>query len=187
MSGELHQQAFDALLARLSPDRSVAAVQYEELRWKLVKFFDWRGATQAEQLADVCLDRLATKVWEGKVEGTTGSYAYGIARMVLLEYSRDRERRAVSMEELAVPLAAPVEEEREDLACFTSCLAKLPEEQRRLIVGYYQEEKIAKVGHRERMAEELGIQVNNLRIRAFRIRATLEACVRGCLSAEGKA
>jgi hypothetical protein len=47
---------------------------------------------------------------------------------------------------------------------------------------YYQWEKSAKVGHRQALADQLGIALNALRIRAHRIRVTLRQCVQNCLT-----
>ena len=52
---------------------------------------------------------------------------------------------------------------------------------RELVLQYYQEEKQAKIDHRRRLAEQLGIALNALRIRAHRIRASLQECVQNCV------
>src|SRR5437763_189010 len=69
------------------------------------------------------------------------------------------------------------------LECLDGCLEKLPAETRMLIMEYYQLRKQAKIDRRKALAEELGIPVNALRIRAHRVRAQLEECVMGCLEA----
>ena len=40
----LSQRGFDRLLDRLGPDRERAGERYEALRFKLIKFFEWRGS-----------------------------------------------------------------------------------------------------------------------------------------------
>jgi DNA-directed RNA polymerase specialized sigma24 family protein len=60
-------------------------------------------------------------------------------------------------------------------------MERLTPDNRNLVLKYYQEEKRARIDHRKRLAEKLGIAVNALRIRAHRIRASLEECVQKCL------
>jgi DNA-directed RNA polymerase specialized sigma24 family protein len=60
-------------------------------------------------------------------------------------------------------------------------MGQLSPENRRLVLEYYQNEKRAKIDHRRKLAEQLGIAVNALRIRAHRIRLQLQKCVQACL------
>ncbi len=178
----LSKDAFDALLSRLDPDAARAGEIYEELRQKLVKFFEWRRAPAPYEMADETLDRLARKVHEGAVKDSVSSFAYGIARMVILEYSRHTQRQQAAEDQLPPP--APVEareRERPELECFDHCVGQLSPDNKRLILEYYQEERTAKIELRQELAAKLNIPMNALRLRAHRIRATLEACVKGCL------
>lgn len=65
--------------------------------------------------------------------------------------------------------------------CLERCMQKLTPDNRQLVLQYYQEEKRAKIDHRRQLAEQLGIALNALRIRAHRIRASLQECVQTCL------
>jgi hypothetical protein len=51
----------------------------------------------------------------------------------------------------------------------------------RIARQYYEQEKRAKIDRRRKLAEELGITLNALRIKAFRIRAALQECVENCM------
>ena len=62
------------------------------------------------------------------------------------------------------------------MECLRRCLARLPEDQRRLILRYHGEDD--RIRSRQELAEELGIALNALRIRAHRVRRDLEQCVR---------
>ncbi len=64
---------------------------------------------------------------------------------------------------------------------FETCLKKLSDDSRELIVAYYREQRRAKIKLRKELAERLGIPLNALRIRAHRIRTKLEDCVVNCL------
>jgi DNA-directed RNA polymerase specialized sigma24 family protein len=69
------------------------------------------------------------------------------------------------------------------LECLDHCLAALSSDSRQLIMDYYQEERRAKIELRQQLAKKLSIPLNALRIRAHRIRASLEKCVTKCVQA----
>jgi len=73
------------------------------------------------------------------------------------------------------------EEAERRYRCLDLCASRLTPENRELVFQYYQEEKRAKIEHRKHLADRLGIAVNALRIRAHRIRKSLQDCVRECL------
>jgi len=62
------QEAFDLLLAQLDGDREQAAIRYEALRRKLLKFFEWRGCAFTEELADDTIDRIARSLEGGRAD-----------------------------------------------------------------------------------------------------------------------
>jgi hypothetical protein len=55
---------------------------------------------------------------------------------------------------------------------------------RTLIQQYYRERKQAKIDSRRSMLQAMSLKPSALRVRVFRIRATLEKCVRRCLELE---
>ena len=61
------------------------------------------------------------------------------------------------------------------------CLQELSTQKRDLILAYYAKEKQAKIDHRAEMARRLGISVDALRVKAHRIRTTLEECIKRCV------
>jgi len=65
--------------------------------------------------------------------------------------------------------------------CLESCMQALTADNRQLVYEYYRENKAAKIENRKKLAGQLGIALNALRIRACRIRASLQECVRGCV------
>ena len=114
------------------------------------------------------------------------SYCYGIARLLLLEILKEREKEEKALKEL--PSAQWVEPDLpetggsgERLDCLTRCLDKLSVDARLLIVEYYQGDKRSKIENRKRMADALGIPGQALRSRAVRIREKLESCLTACL------
>ena len=182
---ELTSKAFTKLLAKLSADPDIAGSEYEELRRRLIKFFEWRGAFFPEDLADETLNRTARKIDEGaEIEKNVIALALGVARFVFLEASKHPDNKRTALEEL-IPVAAPPENRGDDddlwVACLRECLRRLPEENRLLIIEYYQEEGRAKIEDRKALAEKLGISLNALFSRAKRIRDKLEQCVTQCV------
>src|SRR5262245_59333694 len=105
---ELTPKAFTKLLAKLSADPEVAGVEYEELRRRLIKFFEWRGAFFPEDLADETLNRTARKIDEGEeIEKNVAALALGVAHFVFLETSRRPDNRRTTLEELTSVAAPP--------------------------------------------------------------------------------
>ena len=112
-------------------------------------------------------------------EGYTGDpalYFYGVAHKVHLEYVRRKPAPAPP----PLPTESSDEIERES-DCLERCMRQLTADNRELLMQYYQEEKRAKINQRKQLAEQLGIALNALRIRAYRIRATPQQCVPHCL------
>ncbi|HKQ06949.1 MAG TPA: hypothetical protein VJ464_17600 [Blastocatellia bacterium] len=179
----LTQTSFDLLLARLHPDRDQAAEAYESVRKTLIKFFEWQGCANAEVCADETIDRVAKKIDQGEDIRDLTRYFRGVARLIAYEVLKDRERQAGLARELshapAVVTAAESEEDQAKRHCMKQCLRRLSRENLELITHYCQPENKAK--NKKNLAEELGIPLNALRIRAHRIRKELKACYTACL------
>ncbi|MBO0800713.1 MAG: hypothetical protein J2P31_17990, partial [Blastocatellia bacterium] len=73
------------------------------------------------------------------------------------------------------------------LECLSKSLQKLPPESFNLITRYHQGEDAPDKVRRKELAQRLGIPLNALRIRAYRIRCELEACVENCQRLNNKA
>jgi DNA-directed RNA polymerase specialized sigma24 family protein len=183
----LTQDAFDGLLAWLDPDREIAGRKYETIRIRLIKLFICRGCAEAEELADETINRVLAKVNQIKNEyvGEPILYFYGTGRNVYREYQRKCVARQADVpiesacdHSALLAITGDVEPEYQ---CLERCLDRLPSTSRKLVLEYYQQEKQAKIDYRKRLADEMGIAVNALRIRAYRIRRALEECVHACL------
>jgi DNA-directed RNA polymerase specialized sigma24 family protein len=188
-------EAFDKMLAELHPDSERAGEQYEKIRQKLVKLFEWRGCAHAEECADETFNRVAQKISEGTTIWTDDPYSYfhGVALYVLREYWRSAEQATKTLEEIAQVQGLSVDpedlllrdmEQKEKerlLECLDKCLQNLPPESLHLITRYHQGEEAKDKARRKELAKSLGIPLNALRIRAYRIRAAIEECVRNCL------
>jgi len=179
-------ESFDEILAWLNPDRERAAAIYVQLREDLTKIFTWNRCPDPEGSTDEVFDRVARKVHDLRQTyvGDPKLYFYGVARNLIKEIPK-RNQRHVSLEgaELASSSRSGAEQEtaimRED--CLRACLQKLRGDKRELIVEYYAKDKQAKIDHRAEMARRLGISVDALRVKAHRIRTTLEECIKRCV------
>src|SRR5437868_1223883 len=106
----LTPDAFEKLLDQLDHNRERAGEQYERIRLKLMKFFEWRGCNPAEEYADKAMDRVARKIYEGEDIRASDPYTYfhGVARFILMEKWRGPENAAEALENLP-PSLEPAE------------------------------------------------------------------------------
>ena len=178
--GSLTKAQFDTLLGWLDEDREAAALKYERIRLRLIKVFACRGCNEAESLADETIDRVAAKVdWlTANYVGDPTLYFYGVAQNVFKEYLR--KPRLDHLPEPARETGKSDEDERE-YVCLDNCMEHLPGENSNLVMKYYEGEKQTRISNRKRLAAELGITLDALRIRAHRIRGELRNCVLHCL------
>lgn len=179
----LTRNDFEALLARLAPDREEAGALYEDIRRRLVWLFGRQLGVESESVADEAIDRVARRLAEGAdilMERPFG-YFWSVARHVAQERLRQRQRERQAFEAQASASGQPEPEPDVDprLACLQRCLRRLPANQRRLILHYYEDDQIR---GRRRLARKLGIRINALRIRAHRTRRELEGCCARCLA-----
>ena len=173
---------FDALLRWLDRDRDRAALRYEEIRLNLIRVFICRGCFAAEDLADHTIDRVMRKLPEfsASYSGNPALYFYGVAKNIYRESVRSESTAA-----LAAPIPMPTAKDEYAIEhdCLDQCMQQLPPESRKLVLSYYEETGHAKIRNRKRLALELGVDLNALRIRVHRIRARLEDCVFRCKEA----
>jgi DNA-directed RNA polymerase specialized sigma24 family protein len=180
----LTQAALDSLLSWLDPDRENAGAKYEAIRTRLIKIFNCRGCLEAEDLADETINRVISKLSEvaDSYEGDPALFFYGVAKRVHQEYERKKIKPVVAM-----PPADQMDEVEREYECLEKCMQAISQNQRELVLQYYQEDKRAKINNRKQLAHKLGIAVNALRIRAHRIRSALHQCVELCLGRQTSA
>lgn len=180
---KLTQESFDRMLLALDSDRESAAEKYLTIRSNLTRFFEWRGCSFPEDHADETFNRVAKKIVEGEEIQNPAGYAMGVARLLLLEIIRGRQREQSALNELGTASEAyTASDDREQrLTCLSSCLESLSSDNRELILQYYQGERSDKIRSRKNLTEQLGIPVNALRMRALRLRERLQVCVEDCL------
>ncbi len=180
----LTQEAFDGLMASIGPDRDTAADRYLEIRRNLVRLFEWRGCSTPDEYADETINRCARKIGEGEQIRDLASYSIGVARMLIREMGRTSAREARSLAEVPEPWVPPVEpggDQEARAECLRGCLAQLSGGNRDLILSYYQGEKSEKIKNRKGLMQSLGIGESTLRMRALRVRESLQLCAENCL------
>jgi len=180
----LTQEAFEKLLAAFSRDRDTAARQYEALRTKLIRFFEWRAVGLADDLADETFNRVTRRIDQGRQIDNVVAYAYRVAYLVFLEALKEPELIDIDQETVHPSMVEPQFEDTEHeprQICFDRCLEGLTSENRNIILSYYEEERRAKIQLRKNLADQLKISLDALRIRAHRIRKGLEECIKSCM------
>ena len=182
---------FEGLLRRLGHDRDNAGREYEKLRWKLIKFFEWNCCFPAEDLVDQTLDIVAQKINDEEINDVL-AFARGVAKKIRQD-SYKKTSKMVSIADLAHVenlFADPqhledeinerIDNQRRD-KCLQHCIGRLPEEDYKLFLAYH-DPKTNDARARQRLANSLGITVGALRVRMNRIRDRLEKCTRRCLA-----
>jgi len=176
---------FNLFLRWLDPDIEKAAHRYESVRRNLITIFIRRGCHRPEELADEAFNRVMRRLPQmvDTYVGEPTRYIIVVARNLHLEYRDEVKNQDPLPEHDHTDFSVkPSDESKEhDYACLEHCLRQLPDHQRKLVVSYYHDDKREKIDHRKKMADELGIGLNALRIRAHRIRLALEECLKECL------
>jgi RNA polymerase sigma factor (sigma-70 family) len=185
-------ESFEEILAWLDPDREVAATMYVQLRHDLANIFKWRACSDPEGLTDEVFDRVAKKVHDVRPTyvGDPRLYFRAVANNVIRENLKNvKTQVSLDDDELPEPITTKCEED--DMLdmeeCLQSCLPKLSPKNRKLIVAYYAKEKQAKIDNRSELAQQLGISVETLRVKVYRIRVSLQECIERCLESKANA
>lgn len=176
-SRSLRQEDFDLLLEWLALDREQAGIEYEKIRRRLITIFASRGCRIPEELTDETINRVCLRVADIQetYSGNKVLYFLGVANNVHHEYLKRRV--------LAAPENLVSSEEKEQIFdCLEHCIARLTERSQELIRQYYAEDKQKKIALRRKLADQLGINLNALRVRALRIREELQLCIERCLA-----
>jgi DNA-directed RNA polymerase specialized sigma24 family protein len=185
--------AFGRLIEWLDAGVPSGGERYVEMRQRLVSYFDRRDCPDPDELADETFNRIArTLEQDGVIRiNPPARYCYVVAKFVLLEDYRRQQKRAPLDE--AAPSdpswrygrsrdrrsGEPAADERR-FECFDRCLDRLEPTQRELVIDYYRDAGRDKIERRRRIAGRLGITMNALGIRVWRIRESLTACMERC-------
>ena len=187
MRHSLTTEEFEALLRKLAPDRDEAGVKYEQLRRRLVTVFAYRGCANPEDLADETMDRVARRLVEVPLSTQItdpSPFIFGVAWNVARESIRRQRTVALPDGWDAADRSSPDDPEEADpdeQYCFELSLRRLPEEDRTLVLQYYDETRRARITRRATLARQLAISRNALRLRIHRITLRLRELVFRCV------
>jgi len=196
----LTTDAFELLLSALDPNREQAGVKYEQIRRKIIRKLEFEGSSVPEEHADEVFNRVARRLVEGErldAESPDG-YFLQTARFVLSETRRSGKRHRVSgLDDLAVgeePSLNPFEEierledkiRRESgLIAIEKCRQELSAEDRRIYDIYEFGSGRERIERRQKLADELGEKIENLRLIVFRVGKKLFQCAEKQLEKSG--
>jgi RNA polymerase sigma factor (sigma-70 family) len=178
-------ESFYEILAWLNPDCGLASEMYVQLRHDLARLFIWGRCADPEGMTDEVFDRVAKKVHlvRQSYQGDPRLYFRAVANNLIKENFR-KIKTHVSLDDVELAEQRSIETAEEKVVmedCLQSCLRKLDGEKRALILAYYAKEKPATIDYRHELALQFGITMETLRVRAFRIRASIEECIENCL------
>ena len=181
----LTAESFDAMLLWLHQDRNTAGELYEKIRRGLNKRFQQLGCNEPEELTNRTFDRVAKKLPEiiTGYKGEREPYFFSIALFIYKEWLRRPIMLSLTTIDFPHSDTTSAEElfDKELLdSCLKDCLEKLSPNSREMIKEYYRGERKVKIESRQRLAEQLGIKLSNLRLRAQRIRIALKECILDC-------
>jgi DNA-directed RNA polymerase specialized sigma24 family protein len=172
----LTPESLEALLRILDPDRNRAGERYEEIRRRLIRFFQWRGCESPEELADETINRVARQLAGGLVlHSDLYAYFCGVARLVNLEEVRKEAQRHKALEAQPWHPGEPEDDPDPRLDHLRHCLRTLAADQQALVLRYHQGGQ--RIRDRKILCQELGIEMNALRIRVHRLRRRIETCI----------
>lgn len=188
-------ESFARLLHWLDGGVDSQGQAYEEMRQRLVTYFDRKNCRTPDDLTDETFNRVMKWLEQNRkeVDAEPAKICYNTARFVFHEYLRRPEHAQDDLAEMSVarqpaedPRVTAVLNEEEAtqekrLGCLEQCSGKLPSEDRELIVRYYYGEQRAKLDNRKALAAERGMSANALSIKACRVRDKLRSCVMECV------
>jgi RNA polymerase sigma factor (sigma-70 family) len=179
------QEEFEKLLAWLA----LAGRDYQTMHYRLTRMFISKGCYDSERLADEVMNRVAVRIDKvvSDYQGDPARCLQGFAELVALEDLKDRKKR-VDIQWVVQPIL-PEEREQEEQeqrkreqedACLERCKKELTGDERDLFEHYFQNDMKAKLA-RKKLAADLRITANALRIKAHRLGRRLRHCLEGCL------
>lgn len=187
-SKKKNDNTFNQLLDWLDSDHLKAGNKYQEIHHKLILYFAARGCAEAEDLADVTIDRVTSKICNENLEykGNKTKYFYGFAKNIHLEYQRERSfqlNEEILGDDNSVEIGIEEDEISESELCLKKCLDKLKNVDKKLMLEYYSAESGREKEFREKIAKKYKLSSNLLRVKVFRLKNNIANCIETCLNA----
>ena len=181
MAKNLTAESYSLFLEAFSSDEGEAVAALSKLRDSLVRFFQIKGDSDPDEAADKTLDRVAVKLSENVLIEDLTKYSFGVARFVFLERLRKTNTEKKAFENYRAENAhQKFDEETDDFSPFRECFESLPDADKSILKAYFIDLPYAElIENRQQLTVNLGMAMNNLRLKIFRLRRRLEDCVRG--------
>ena len=170
------EEAFNKLLSWLDPDRDKANERYLRVQFRLIKIFAAKGCVDPETLTDETINVVCLRIdWLiANYSGNPDLFFFGVAKKIFLENTPR-----------PLPALPPRRDNREielHCGCLEQCLKTvLSHDEGRWVLRYHEGEGRERIENRKKLADELGISINALRIRICHIQARLRPCIEDCL------
>ena len=181
MPKDLTSESFTKLLKAFSGDEAAAALAYTKLRDSLVRYFQIKGISEADEAADATIDRVADKIAQNTEIGDLTKFAFGVAKNVFLERLRSAQVHSRAVDKFySKTNTFETPEVNPHLELLEGCFKTLYTDEQKLLLNYFADlpaDELSK--NRQNLAEREGITINALRIRVNRLRKILEDCLRG--------
>lgn len=148
----------------------------------MIKFFIRKGCHDPEELFGETRDRVMNIIAAGGEYPNPDALFYSVGNKV---WHEDRRKIKPDPMDEDPPCSDPDDGSKElESYCLGQCLIKLPDVERELITRYYEGGGRNKIEARKYLAMEHGGE-NSLRIKTYRIRIRLRACMDGCMNQAG--
>ena len=183
----LKPEEFETLLGWLSEDREQAGTEYLQIRDGLIRFFRFKGCSDAQSLADEAFNRVAAKIpnFDESKKVKRMNIFYGFASNIFMEYLRNKKKQTKKLYEYSVAqqniAAYGNESDEPKLDCLNECLNELSDEEKEIFTEYYATEKEKKSVARRQIAARINCELNTLQVRVFRLRGVLAECIKNCM------
>ncbi len=180
---------WDLFYSWLDPNPERAEEAYKKLRQSLIKFFTKMKRQDCETLADDTIERLVQILSKSPATLSIDPfrYAVGVARCISLEHFRNHVKPRAEFSDQVLQTLAPATSSAEaELLdrCLARCLGELDRSRRDLLLRYYHFERQDSKKIRDRIAIEMGITINSLRLKIMRIKDELRDCISACREAD---
>lgn len=186
----LTPESFDRLLLWLHHDREQAGLKYEEIRAALIRRFKTLGCNDPEELANRSIDRVAQTLPRivDTYKGEPEPYFFSVAWYIYKEYLRRPVILSLARLDFRDPETSSEDTSEKELldSCLRHCLGQLDKDNRDMILEYYRGNRQVKIQARKALAERLGIELPNLRLKAQRVRSTLKKCILDCMERKAR-
>ena len=150
------------------------------MRFRLTTYFAQRNCRFAEDLADETINRVCLKIGDEEVLNKT-AFVYGFAKNVFLESLR-KEKYHANIDDIAFAAKEADDEPHDVHQYLDRCLGELSEDNRKLILEYFSEDKQAKIDLHKQLATKLHSTQTALRMKIVRIKQALRTCIRECMA-----